>query len=391
VLAEPGVNYVDGVRLLLENLPDKEITALAADAHQPHTWYAAMGDTLFRSLDDGDGWEIVGRFPGERIEAVAAHATAPGYVAIATALTAGEGERGAVHVSGDCGETWTLRREAAFGISDAAWLQRADGPVVLLATSVGLYELSPIGDAGLVQVAVDPDEPGRGFYAVATWTDARGGQGVAVASRAEGGVFVSTARGRAGTFKRIGLEKTDVRTLNVEQDGPRTFLWAGFAAVGGGAGDGAARLEIIGTETSASGWERFTKGWSDASRPPGSCHRLAFVDHAVYGGSHQAGVLRLDLRPAEPVWQLPDIDSGLPHRELGRIFHRVRALAASRETGLVLAGGPAGVYRSRDGQRYEPAAGHDPGDQRVTLPQTWLFCSGEHDITVVNEDAVHTR
>jgi hypothetical protein len=57
----------------------------------------------------------------------------------------------------------------------------------------------------------------------------------------------------------------------------------------------------------------------------------------------------------------------------------------------VLAGGPAGVYRSRDGQRYEPAAGHDPGDQRVTLPQTWLFCSGEHDITVVNEDAVHTR
>lgn len=392
VLGEPGVNYVDGVRLLLDDLPDRDITCLAADAHQPRTWYAGMGDTLFRSLDDGDGWEIAGRFPGERIDAVAAHPGVPGWVAIATAPTEGEGERGAVRVSGDCGETWPIRREAAFAVADVAWLQRADGPVVLAATSVGLYELAASAEASLVQVAVDPDDPGRGFYAVATWTDARGAQGVAVASRGEGGVFVSTARGRAGTFRHAGLDKSDVRTLGVEQDGPRTFLWGGFTAAGGDAGSGAARLEIIGTETAASGWERFSKGWSDASRPPGSCHRLAFGDDVVYAGSHQAGVLRLDLTQAEPVWELPDIDSGLPHRELGRIFHRVKGLATSRESGLVLAGGPAGVHRSRDGARhFEAAAGHDPGDQRVTLPQTWLFCSGEHDVTVTSDDAIHTR
>ena len=42
------------------------MSALAADSFQPHTWYAGSGGVLFRSLNDGEGWEPAGRFEGER-------------------------------------------------------------------------------------------------------------------------------------------------------------------------------------------------------------------------------------------------------------------------------------------------------------------------------------
>jgi len=39
-LAEPGVSYVDHVRFVLDEVPEKDIHCLAVDAFQPHTWYA---------------------------------------------------------------------------------------------------------------------------------------------------------------------------------------------------------------------------------------------------------------------------------------------------------------------------------------------------------------
>src|SRR5262249_22746491 len=43
VRPEPGVRYVDQVRLSVEDVPEKDIASLAADRFQPHTWYAASG------------------------------------------------------------------------------------------------------------------------------------------------------------------------------------------------------------------------------------------------------------------------------------------------------------------------------------------------------------
>ncbi len=52
----------------------------------------------------------------------------------------------------------------------------------------------------------------------------------------------------------------------------------------------------------------------------------------------------------------------------------------------MLAGGKQGVYRSTDqGVRFEPASRKE-FPETVTLPDTWLFTSGEHDIQVVSED-----
>jgi hypothetical protein len=52
----------------------------------------------------------------------------------------------------------------------------------------------------------------------------------------------------------------------------------------------------------------------------------------------------------------------------------------------VLVGGQDGVFRSHDGSiTFEPSSRKEFTD-KVTLPGTWLFCSGEHDVTVMSED-----
>jgi hypothetical protein len=385
ILSEPGVNYVEDVRLVIDDVPDAKVASLAVDAFQPNTWYVASGEALFRSLNNGDGWEEVNRSSGDTVLKVAAHPGRPGLVAVATRL-AGHDERCGLHLSFDCGETWTLAVQTGFRIEDLAWMTRDSNPVLLMATSVGLYELTPGSNSMPVQVLVDPTDANRGFTSVAVATDVRGGASVSVASYEGRGVFLSTDLGRSNTFASIGLTQLDVRMLAVQHDGPRTFLWATFAASAGDPGTGAAMVELVGSKVSAEGWRTYSKGWSDQSRHPGSCWALGFRGLTVFAGSHQGGVLRLDLGQADPEWQAPAIDSGLPHREVGRLFQPVGTLAVNRETGLLLCGGPVGVYRSSDGGvTFEPCSSRDLSSTRVTLPDTWLFCSGEHEVIVEGE------
>jgi hypothetical protein len=274
-----------------------------------------------------------------------------------------------------------------FRIEDLAWMTRESAPVLWLATTVGLYEYTPGGGAGPVQVVVDPQDPRRGFYAVAVAPDVRGSVAVAVAARSLGGVFLSSEFGRSHTFQHIGLEKEDVRLLAVQQEGTRRLLWAGFAASPGEPGKGAAVIDLIEGKVSGAAWQPITKGWSDAPRQPGTCWSLAFVGMNVLAGSHQAGVMTLNADQTDAGWTAPSIDCGLPHREIGRIFHRVEGLDTDRQSRLIVVGGPAGVYRSRDGgATYEPCSGREFEAGKVTLPEAWLFCSGEHDVVVLSDD-----
>jgi hypothetical protein len=51
-----------------------------------------------------------------------------------------------------------------------------------------------------------------------------------------------------------------------------------------------------------------------------------------------------------------------------------------------MAAGAEGVFRTGDrGDSYQ-AVSESEFAERVTLPPTWLFCSGEHEIQVVSED-----
>jgi hypothetical protein len=252
--------------------------------------------------------------------------------------------------------------------------------VLLMATDVGLYELAQRPDSTPVQVLVDPQDQDLGFYAVAASRDVRGQVSVAVAARGTGGIYLSSEGGRRESFRPIGLKGRDVRVLAVQYDGPRSFLWAGVAAAGGDEGEGTFRWELRGAEDPPEGWVAFSAGWRG-----GSCRDLAFLGGQILAATHRAGVLRLPVGRSDKEWQAPGVRCGLPLRDPGR-FHPVDTVATDPGGGVVLAGGLEGVYRSTDGaESYQDVSRQEFSD-KVTLPPTWLFCSGEHEVTVVSQD-----
>jgi hypothetical protein len=80
-----------------------------------------------------------------------------------------------------------------------------------------------------------------------------------------------------------------------------------------------------------------------------------------------------------------------------RTFQPVTALAAASQIAsaldparspinVVMAGGATGIYRSIDnGTSYQVCSNNEFLD-KVTVSQTWLFVSGNHEVTVVSED-----
>jgi hypothetical protein len=93
-------------------------------------------------------------------------------------------------------------------------------------------------------------------------------------------------------------------------------------------------------------------------------------------------VLRLETGAAAPQWQAASVNCGLALRDRTR-FEAVEAVAAGAG-GALLAGSTRGVYRSTDGVGWAATANRQTR-QLVTVPETWLLCSGEHDIEVVHD------
>ena len=261
---------------------------------------------------------------------------------------------------------------------------RGGEPILLMATSAGLYELAVQPEGSPVQVLVDRTNQTLGFYAVVAGTDVRGGVNVAVAAQNTAGVYLSSTGGATNTFRQIGLRGEDIRELAIKQDGPRSFLWAGAASSGGDdPGKGCFTWELRGAEDPPEGWQGFGKNWTG-----GTCRSIAFVGTKVLVASHRAGVLQLDLHARDAAWQVSDVGCGLPLRDPGR-FLPVLALATDPkdpEAQRVMAGGAKGVFCSEDGGGTYTSSSSKEFSDKVTLPATWLFVSGEHDISVVGED-----
>ncbi len=379
ILAEPGVKFVDQVRLLVDDVPDREITALAADATQDHVWYVASGERLFRSVNDGGGWEAARDFSGELPRVIRVHARLPGFVALSTTYASDKtGSR--VWLSEDCGESWRQATQMAenLTIDDMAWITRPAGPALLLATDGGLYELPATPGGVPEQIIVDSEDRKRGFHAVSVCADVRGKDWVAVAARADEGVWLSSENGQSHSFKHIGLRGEAVRTLEAQEDGPRRFLWAGVRVGGFEEGKGCFRYDLV----NPAEWVAFNRGWTG-----GSCRGLAFSGSQVLAATHSAGVLWTDATkdPATVSWEKPSVKCGLPLKEMDR-FQPVTALAVDPASQVVLAGGAEGVYRSADrGQTYTGSSAREFVD-KMTLPETWLFCSGDHDVESLSED-----
>ncbi len=81
-------------------------------------------------------------------------------------------------------------------------------------------------------------------------------------------------------------------------------------------------------------------------------------------------------------------NSGLPLRDPKKfLFTQVDDVAANGESGMILAAGAKGVYGSTDGESYSTRCETEFAET-VSLPETWLFVSGEHEITVVSEGEI---
>ncbi len=376
ILGEPGVNYVDQVRLYQDAVPEAAVRHVAADHFQRRTWFAAAATGVFRSTNDVDGWEPISNLPGAR--EICPSPMRSGLLAVVVDdRVMDDTEGSAIHVSDDGGESWRLLARTAFTITGTAWLSRGTIPVLLLATAAGLFELPLIAGAVPTPVAVDEAVATHGCYAVVVADDGRGGRVTAVAARRQAGVWISWS---GGPFHKSGLIEKDIRSLCVQVDGPRRFLWAGAAAPGDHEGRGCLRLELRG-EASDEQWQPAARAWSG-----GSVRCLTSDGTRIFAGTHRAGVMVYDTSARDPQWRSAlRAASGLPIRRDEREgLLPVDSVATVPGGALILVGGGEGVWRSLDGVHWQVAASRQAID-RLTLPETWLFCSGDHDVQVVSD------
>lgn len=373
---EPGIAAIQRVSLVVDDAPDGRITSVSRDAFQPRTWYCGCGPVLYRSMNDGQGWEALHRF-GDAAEVTRVKAYTPESGGqrdraglVAAVVRRGDGYE--VHVSRDAAETLQSVVQLAFEVRDLAWLFRDRTPVLLLATASGLYEQALVPDAPLLQVMVDEARPTLGFTAVAVSCDPRGHTAVAVAGVDEAGTYLSHQAGQPGTFRMAGLEGELTSVLMVQHDGPHAYLWAGLAAVGRDKGKACLRLRLKADGDEVEGWQAMAAGWS-----AGSCHSLAYEGARVYAGSARLGVLWLNTQAASPSWTEPEVDCGLPLRDVGRL-EPVTVVAAGH--GKILAGGPEGLYLSEnEGLTFTDCAQRAFATE-VSLPPHCVLCAGEHQI-----------
>jgi hypothetical protein len=233
-------------------------------------------------------------------------------------------------------------------------------------------------------VIVDKTLDTRGFYAVTASVSASGVIAVAVAARADGGVYLSSQGGVSETFQPIGLKNKDVRMLAVQSTAARTFLWATIGAEAGEQGEGAYRLELRASGANdPDGFQPFNIGWQG-----GSCECLAFADALVVAGSNRAGVLTMDASATKPAWTPVKLDAGLPIRDTERLLEVVDTIAAATVPGkppIILSGGVRGVHRSLDGGATYTLASSSTFTDHVPLPARWLYCAGTHQISLIHD------
>ncbi len=383
IFKEPGVKDVEQLRLVVDEVPDQPVASIAADGFQPSTWHVISGRQVFRSTDNGRSWERVAALPDlgadEELRRLRTHPGRAGLVALVTRIP-GDPAAGRVYVSEDCGETWRSEFRTAFEIYDVAWILRDAKPALLVAATKGLYERAIARGAHLRQLVVGDLPSDLGFWTVAVTTDVRGRPvNVAVAAEESRGVWISYQAGQSKSFVPLGLAQHDIRVLAVQNDGSRPLLWAAAFVVGNQPGTGCFRWGGPNEK-----WQQVQAGWRG-----GSCYDLGVSGQHLLAATYSAGVLRLNtMKKAEDLqWQPRELDCGLPRRDEKRPFQSVRTLAVDPEGNVVMTGTDQGVQRSLDqGITYGTASANEFFDS-VALPDTMLFCSGRHELNVVDEDA----
>jgi len=383
-LREPGVRQVSALKLVVDAAPDTKVRSIVVDPFHAALWYAVSEAGLFRTENNGDGWELLQSFSGEEGVKVTAHRSIPGLLALCSNLSDGTGM--VIRISKDCGESWNPPlHNLGPQVNDAEWITRGGAPLLMLATDQGLYELAVDPGAAPLQVQVRQGE--QGFHSIASIVDAKGLTYLAVAARNKGGVFLSNTEAASNSFRNLGLAGEDVQQLAMQRSGSRTFLWAGFGVDQiQDNGTGCKSWELLGQADPPDGWQIFSEGWVG-----GSCTALCFAGDTVLAGSYDGGVLMLPGHVDHAVWKPADVRSGLPRGSTKeQLLERIDALAAATDLSLIMTGGLSGLYLSTDrGTTYSLRSARSSTDF-VTLPVDWLFCAANHAIEVRSGNEIST-
>lgn len=380
LLAEPGVLWVEPVRLEVDQVPDRGVESVVRDFHQSNTWYVASESGVFRTENGGDGWEhLLSQKDGTRSRVFTGEEL-PGYLAVVESAEEGGST---LRVSRNCGESFEYVWRTQWQVHDAALLRRDDGSAhLLVGGQEGLHGVAIATGATLEPIPITAEETPYEIRAVAATRDRQSRINVAI-SIDGGGVFLSISGGARESFRRLsGLEGTDVWVLEFARTGNLDHLWAGSRDFARSGRKGCSRWRLLGDEDPPDGWVWIDQGWDDA----GSCTGIAVSDQGVFAATAKNGVLSLEQRGDEVHWKSPSLDSGFGRDEIGR-FAAVHSLAMDPhgETGRLLLGDDRGVLRSIDvGGHYERCSERAFSD-RVTLPPGWLPCSNDHQIEVVHE------
>jgi hypothetical protein len=390
IMAEPGVRSAQDLKFTIDGMPKADVNDLLRDPHQDSCWFAVTSAALHRSLDDGESWSVEFQSDGLKPKFVRRHPSIPGLMVLAAAKAKGT----AIFLSRDLAESWGEPiAQFSSDVFDAAWVDRAGNPTLLLATAEGLRQFTPGSDTGPSPVVVAKEVDAKGFYAVVSKVSPSGVIAVAVAARGGGGggggIYLSPHGGTSNTFHLVpggGLKDKDVRHLAVQSTGGRNFLWATVAAEAEEQGEGALRIELRDTgDDDPGGFVPLNVGWQG-----GTCEALAFADSIAFGASNRAGVLSLNVAEDKPTWRAVKLDAGLPLRgdTKLRLLETVDALAASPRAAdppIVFSGGPRGVHRSLDGGVTFASISQDTFTNFAPLPPGWLYAAGTHQITIVRE------
>ena len=382
--SEPAVLSVETMQMIVDDVPAASVKNICADSFQADTWYTGCDERIFRSNNNGDSWELIAKFTGETVKYVQSFpveaCTGIRHAGLLAVITQVTGHISAIHISKDCGQSWVAAQQFQFQIDDFAWLDRDGLPFLLLATEKGLYELSLDDKSVPKPILVDAKLPELGFRAITVSAASGGRTFVAVAGYDNKGVYLSSEGGKSNSFQNTGLAGELIEVLAVQHSGPHRYIWAGIGAPGPDPGKGCFRWTLSESAINPEGWKAYFKNWQ-----AGGCRALAFQGAMVFAASYRLGVLRLNADLLDAAWEALNPSCGLPLKEVNKL-ETVDTVAAGRDSGVVMAGGVLGVYRSSNsGLNYSNCSRKEFNDE-VRIPSNWLIYSGDHEIDIISED-----
>lgn len=376
ISATPGVRAVDAVELRPRDPMDGRVDGLAADAAQAGVWYAAVGGRLYRTIDDGAGWNVI-LGSEARISGVAAHPAVSGMAAAAA-------DDGSIWVTRDGGQTFEAFAKAERAPATMLWADGGERPRLLLGGDMAFSEtVGPSGssDTPSPQKLVAEDGWIGPAYAAAAFPDGRGGRLVAVARQGLGGVVLSNDSGWDGGYVPVGLEGQDVRALAFFEAEGAIWLVAGCAQPVLSSSSNCYLAKVDADVASVDAWRPADAGWR-----PGAFLSLHSGDGRVYAGTADNGLLIGIFEGDGLEWHAPGPDSGLPTNLSGEGRAGLFAFASPPgRAGHLMAGGDGPLLWSRDGGRKFEDVSDRPGASRITIPSNWAICADAHEIEVVDD------